>query len=151
MKIVVAKVSEFPPGDRRIVQVGKRSIGVFRIGERFYALNNYCPHQGGPLCLGRTAPTTSSSRPGEYTVNEDVFVACPWHGWEYDVTTGQSYLGPGETPVRSYGVSVAPGEALGGDVKFPDRVPGPYVAETFEVHVEDDYVVVDTTARQAVR
>jgi 3-phenylpropionate/trans-cinnamate dioxygenase ferredoxin subunit len=154
MRIVVAKVSEFRPGERRIVQVGKRSIGVFRVGENFYALNNYCPHQGGPLCLGRTAPTATSGGPGQFSLSEDdLFLACPWHGWEYDITTGQSYLGPGETPVRSYGVSVRQGEALGSDagVRFPDRIPGPYVAETYDVLVEEDYVVVDTTARQTAR
>jgi nitrite reductase/ring-hydroxylating ferredoxin subunit len=153
MRIVVAKVSDFPPGQRRIVSAGSRSIGVFRVGERFYALNNYCPHQGGPLCLGRTAPTATSTGPGDFAVGEDVFLACPWHGWEYDVTTGQSYLGPGEKPVRSYGVAVAHGETLvkEADLRFPDRVPGPYVAETFDVHVEDDYVVVDTTTRRTAR
>lgn len=147
MRIVVAPVSGFAPGERRIVRVGKRSIGVFRVGEKFYALNNYCPHQGGPLCLGRTAPTATSSGPGDFGVNEDLFLACPWHGWEYDVTTGQSYLGPGEASVRSYGVTVAPGGGIGADVKFPDRIPGPYVAETYDVQVEDDYVVIDTATR----
>lgn len=154
MRIVVAKVSEFPPGGRKVVQVGNRSIGVFRVGEKFYALNNYCPHQGGPLCLGRTAPTAVSDKPGDFRVKEDeLFLACPWHGWEYDVKTGQSYFGPGETPVRSYGVDISHGEDLTGDksIRFPDRVPGPYVAETFDVRVEEDYVVVDTTTRQTAR
>lgn len=145
MRIVVAPVSEFARGDRRIVRAGKRSIGVFRVGENFYALNNYCPHQGAPLCLGRTAPTATSAGPGDFGVTEDIFLACPWHGWEYDITTGQSYFGPGEAPVRSYGVAVSPGDQIGADVKFPDRAPGPYVAETYDVRVEDDYVVVDTT------
>ncbi|HET6503764.1 MAG TPA: Rieske (2Fe-2S) protein [Amycolatopsis sp.] len=153
MRIVVAKVSEFAPGERRIVQVGGRSIGVFRVGERFYALNNHCPHQGGPLCLGRTAPTATSTGPGEFGVGDDLFLACPWHGWEYDITTGQSYLGPGEKPVRGYGVAVTGGENLTteADLRFPDRIPGPYVAETFDVHVEEDYVVVDTTTRQPAK
>ena len=64
-------------------------------------------------------------------------LACPWHGWEYDLATGQSFLGPGEPGVKSYDVNVEPGERLAG------REPGPYVAETFPVHVEEDYVVID--------
>ena len=139
MRIVVCRLDEFLPGERRVVQAGRRSIGVFRVGDRFYAINNYCPHQGGPLCLGRTKPWVSSTGPGEFVLAEDdALLACPWHGWEYDLATGQSFLGRGEPPVRTYEVSVEP---RGG------RVPGPYVAETFPVHVEDAYVVVETTPR----
>jgi nitrite reductase/ring-hydroxylating ferredoxin subunit len=145
VRIVVSRVDEFPSGERRIVEAGRRSIGVFRVGDRFYAINNYCPHQGGPLCLGRTKPWVSSTGPGEYIMDgEEALVACPWHGWEYDLATGQSFLGPGEPPVRTYEVAV---ESKGG------RRPGPYVADTFPVRVEDAYVVVYTNAleRQEVR
>src|SRR5918992_391826 len=143
MRIVVCRLDEFPPGERRIVQAGRGSIGGFRVGDRFYAINNYCPHQGGPLCLGRTKPWVSSSGPGEFVLAEDdALLACPWHGWEYDLATGQSFLGPGEPPVRTYEVSVEPaGER-------PARpTPGPYVSDTLPVHVEDAYVVVETTPR----
>ena len=134
MKVVVAPVSEFLPGDRRIITVGGRSIGVFRVGDRFYGIRNRCPHQGGPLCQGRIAPWALSTGPGEFGMDSDAsLLACPWHGWEYDLATGQSFLGPGEPGVKSYDVSVERGE----------RIPGPYVAETFPVHVEEDYVVID--------
>lgn len=132
----MSRLDEFPPGERRIVEAGRRSIGVFRVGDRFYAVNNHCPHQGGPLCLGRTVPWVTSTAPGDYRVDtDDALVACPWHGWEYDLATGQSFLGPGEPPVRTYGVSVGA------------REPGPYVVETYPVHVEDAWVVVDTATR----
>ena len=52
MRVVVAPLHSFPSGERRIVEVGGRSIGVFRVGESFYGIRNRCPHQGGPLCLG---------------------------------------------------------------------------------------------------
>lgn len=145
MRIVVCRRDDFPPGERRIVQAGRRSIGVFRVGDRFFAINNHCPHQGGPLCLGATKPWVRSAGPGRYEMSgEEALVACPWHGWEYDLATGQSFLGPGEAPVRTYGVSLEPGDPLPGR---DGRVPGPYVAETFPVHVEDSYVVVDTDPR----
>ncbi|MEJ2860744.1 Rieske (2Fe-2S) protein [Actinomycetospora flava] len=140
MRIAVSRLDEFPPGERRIVENGRRSIGVFRVGDRFYAVNNHCPHQGGPLCLGRTVPWVSSTTPGDYRVDgDDALVACPWHGWEYDLATGQSFLGPGEPPVRTYGVSVGARDST--------REPGPYVVETYPVHVEDAWVVVDTATR----
>lgn len=139
---MVSRVDEFPPGERRIIEAGRRSIGVFRVGDRFYAVNNHCPHQGGPLCRGRVKPWLTSAAPGEYTVDTgEALIACPWHGWEYDLETGQSFLGPGEPPVRTYDVSV---EAAGKG----GRRPGPYVAETFPVAVEDAYVVVDTDPRR---
>lgn len=149
MKVAVARVADFPPGERRIVRVGRRSIGVFRVGDRFYALNNHCPHQGGPLCLGKTAAWMTSGLPGEFQLSEqDELIKCPWHGWEYELSSGRSFMRPGDAPVRGYGVRVEPGRELGG-AATPEppngRVPGPYVAETFQVSVEDEYVVVDTS------
>jgi nitrite reductase/ring-hydroxylating ferredoxin subunit len=76
-------------------------------------------------------------------------LACPWHGWEYDIATGQSFMGPGRgnRSARSYDVSVLPGSELvrsaEGEVRPDGRVPGPYIAETMPVSVEQDYVVVD--------
>ena len=82
-------------------------------------------------------------------------VACPWHGWEYDLETGQSFMGPGETRVKAYEVAVERGDRWRGrparDARRrcptrrapPAGSPGPYVAETFRVYVEEDYVVVD--------
>ncbi|GAA4781903.1 Rieske (2Fe-2S) protein [Actinomycetospora chlora] len=143
MRVAVMRADELAPGEHRVVQVGRRSIGVFRVGDEYYALADHCPHQGGPLCRGRVAPLATAGAPGEVALDPDrLFVACPWHGWEYDVTTGQSFLGPGEAPVRSYPAEVAPADPATG------RVPGPYVADTYAVTVEDRVVVVDTSARR---
>jgi nitrite reductase/ring-hydroxylating ferredoxin subunit len=148
MKVIVAPLADFDDGERKIVKAGGRSIGVFRAGDRFYAIRNRCPHQGGPLCLGPIVPTVRSAEPGRYEIDHAPapFVACPWHRWEYDLATGQSFMGPDATRVRSYDVSVQPGgtvrEEL--DEAVRERVPGPYIAETFPVTVEDDYVVLET-------
>lgn len=153
MRVPVLRVDELAPGEHRVVQVGRRSIGVFRVGDEFYALADHCPHQGGPLCRGRVAPAPIAGGPGQVAMAPGgAFVACPWHGWEYDVRTGQSYFGPGEAPVRSYPVTVE----QGGPPADPDPVtdpvtgrrPGPYVADTFDVSVEERYVVVDTAGRR---
>src|SRR5579875_1284393 len=142
---VVCAVSELPPGERRIVTVGGRSIGVFRVGERFYGIRNRCPHQGGPLCLGHVLGDAVADAPGEARIASDPLrIACPWHGWEYDLDSGQSFMGGAMAGVRSYGVGLEPGDSLLDEVtaRPAERVPGPYVAETFEVSVEDEYVVL---------
>jgi nitrite reductase/ring-hydroxylating ferredoxin subunit len=90
MRVVVAPVRSFPSGERRIVEVGGRSIGVFRVGERFYGVRNRCPHQGGPLCLGHVLGDAVADAPGaSASVTDPLRIACPWHGWEYDLETGE--------------------------------------------------------------
>jgi nitrite reductase/ring-hydroxylating ferredoxin subunit len=134
MKVVVAPLAEFQPNTRRMVRVGGREIGVFRVEDRFYAVRNRCPHQGGPLCGGHIFARIVSERPGEFALAEGPpLLTCPWHGWQYDVSTGVSYA-PGDPRVKSYGVSVASGSEL---------VEGPYVVETYEVTVTEQYVVLE--------
>jgi nitrite reductase/ring-hydroxylating ferredoxin subunit len=125
---VVAPVADFPAGTRQIVRLGGREIGVFHVGGRFYAMRNRCPHQGGPLCAGRILPRIVSAEPGGVATAEGTpRLACPWHGWQYDMETGESYA-QGDPNARTYPVSV-------------ER--GPYVAETFRTYVAGDYVVVE--------
>ncbi len=139
VKFVVSPLDEFPPDTRRIVRVGGREIGVFRIADRFYAMRNRCPHQGGPLCAGRVFPLIVSDEPGRVRLDETrPTVVCPWHGWRYELATGRSYA-PGDPAARAYPVTVEPGSAIAGGPEGP----GPYVAETFPVYVEADYVVLD--------
>ena len=106
------------------------------------------PAPGRALCLGHLLGDAVADAPGSARISEDPLrIACPWHGWEYDLETGQSFMGAAVAPgVRSYGVALEPGGALGGEVRPAGapakRVPGPYVAETFDVNVEDEYVVL---------
>jgi len=153
MKIVVGRVSDFAPGEKRIVEAGNRSIGVFRIRDKFYALANYCPHQGGPLCLGHLKPWLHVDGSGQPESDaEDALVACPWHGWEYEIATGQSFRGSSETPALGFGVSIASGSSLTSPPESDQkRVPGPYIADTFDVQIDEDYVVVDTSPRARPR
>lgn len=146
MRVVAAPVDSFADGERRIVEVGGRSIGVFRVGESFYGIRNRCPHQGGPLCLGHVLGDAVADAPGDARISDDPLrIACPWHGWEYDLGSGQSFLGGAMAGVKSYGVGLEPGGSLLSEARTAQpakRVPGPYVAETFEVNVEDEYVVL---------
>jgi nitrite reductase/ring-hydroxylating ferredoxin subunit len=146
VRVVVAPLAGFPDGERRIVDVGGRSIGVFRVGSQFFGIRNRCPHQGGPLCLGHVLGDAVADEPGRAAIVSDPLrIACPWHGWEYDLDSGQSFMGPASPAVRGYGAVVERGASLlkEATARPAQRVPGPYVAETFEVTVEDEYVVLE--------
>ncbi|MGH3504921.1 MAG: Rieske (2Fe-2S) protein, partial [Nocardioidaceae bacterium] len=98
---VVCNVAELPPGQRKIVRFDGRSIGVFNVNGQFYALRNSCPHQAGPLCLGSIKGMAMPSAPGEYVWDRDgEILRCPWHGWEFDITTGRSIHNPDRSRVR---------------------------------------------------
>ena len=116
------------------MQVEGRSIGVFNVHGTFYALRNSCPHQGGPLCLGSIKGMTLPSAPGEYLWARDgEILRCPWHGWEFDLTTGRAICEPDRTRVRTYEVTVEPAGP-------PPAAP--LAAETYPVTVEADRIVL---------
>lgn len=134
-KHIVAPVAEVPPGSRKLLTVKGRPIAVFNVGGTFYGLLNRCPHQGGSLCEGVITGLVQSNRPGEYSyTRQGEILRCPWHGWEFDIRTGQSWCEPDRVQAKSYPVEVSAGRTL---------VEGPYVAETIPVSVEEDYIVVD--------
>lgn len=86
----VAAVSEIPPGKGKTVAVGAKKIALFNVEGKFYAIDNTCLHRGGPLGEGNLKGRS---------------VSCPWHGWEYDVTTGASSVNP-SVKVATYPVRV---------------------------------------------
>src|ERR1035437_361183 len=95
-RYVVAPVDELPPGTRKFLTIDERPIAVFNIKGEFFGLLNRCPHQGAALCEGPLIGLAQSSDPGEieYTKLGEI-IRCPWHGWEFDIRTGQSYCDPG--------------------------------------------------------
>lgn len=132
---VVARADEVVPGRPHLTTLKGRSIGLFNLDGEYFALLNRCPHQGAELCKGRVTHLATARRAGEVEVSRvGEMLKCPWHGWEFDIRTGQSWCDPGSIYVRRFGVSVEPGESL---------VKGPYVAETFEVTVEGAYLVIE--------
>jgi nitrite reductase/ring-hydroxylating ferredoxin subunit len=144
-KYVVGRVSEFPPGTRRQVMLGSRRIAVFNVGGRYYGLRDICPHRGALLSDGTVLGSLTAVGPGEYCYDEtQVFVKCPWHGWEFDLATGQSWCDPEHARVRPYAVTIEGGAEISRESSTAgvDREPGPYVAETVEISVEDEYLVV---------
>ncbi len=132
---VVATIDEVAPGASKRVTVAGRDIALFNLGGEFFALANKCPHESGSLCDGRIIGLAMADEPGQYRLLRDgEFVKCSWHGWEFDIRTGQSWCDPSNTRVRAYDTAVEKGEAV---------VKGPYVAETFPVAIEQNYVIVE--------
>ncbi len=104
----VAKASEIPPGERKIVEVEGHSIGIFNVKGKIVAVLNVCPHELAPVCLGRIGGTTLPSPPGEfYWGREGEILACPWHGWEFDLLTGKALAD--KRRLRLYPVTVEDG------------------------------------------
>jgi nitrite reductase/ring-hydroxylating ferredoxin subunit len=85
-----ATVADVPPGTGRCVQVEGKEIALFNVGGTFHAIDNTCLHRGGPLAEGELDGTV---------------VTCPWHGWQYDLTTGQNVMDDSERVAR-YDVKV---------------------------------------------
>lgn len=113
-RVAVCQVDEIPSGDRKIIEVDDTSIGVFHIDGEYYAVENKCAHQGGPVCEGLTqgALTAEFTGPGERikeSFSDEVpALSCPWHGWEYDLRTGK-HLGHAEYGIATFSVVVEGG------------------------------------------
>jgi 3-phenylpropionate/trans-cinnamate dioxygenase ferredoxin subunit len=102
----VGRASELPPGERRLVEVKGHSIGIFNVNGEFVAALNLCPHELAPVCRGKVRGTTLPSPPGEYRWGrEGEILACPWHGWEFDLLTGRA-LADERVRLRRYPVTV---------------------------------------------
>ena len=132
---VVARAGEIPAGGRKLVTVDGKRIVIFNLGGELFALSDTCPHKGGSLAGGILTGLVESGAPGDYKHSRPgEIVRCPWHQWEFDIRTGRSWCDPRRLRLMQYDVAVEPGATL---------VEGPYVAETFKVALEDEYVVVD--------
>lgn len=114
-ELYVGKASEFDERDRKIIAQGDLEIGVFRVDNEFYAYENNCVHQGGPVCQGKilnrvmeVLADDKTSRGLKFS-EEDVHIVCPWHGYEYNLKTGRH---PGDKNVRMkpYEVKVTDGD-----------------------------------------
>jgi len=113
---IIARLADFPSGTRRVVPIGsKAGIGVYRVGDRFFALRNICPHEGAPLCEGPQRAHIRAERSGtRYQIRyerEGEIIACPWHEWEFDVTTGHA-LHDSRQRVKTYPIAVEGDEVV---------------------------------------
>jgi nitrite reductase (NADH) small subunit len=92
-------------GDVRMLDVGGSRIGLYRVGDDFFALADRCPHRGAPLCTGAVA-TAVDVRNGQLVLGtRNGVVRCPWHKWEFDIASGRALV-DARLRVRRYAVRV---------------------------------------------
>jgi len=81
---------EIVEGRFKIVEAGRQSIGVTRFRGKLYAVLNYCPHAGAPVCAGHITGMVTSDGPGQSSYDHGrALVRCPWHHWEFDLKDGR--------------------------------------------------------------
>lgn len=92
--VLVGRVDEIPEGTSRVVKVKGKTIALFHVAGKFFAINNICPHEGGPLHKGKL---------------KGYVVGCPWHDLQFDVRSGYGTDGGGYC-VASYDVKIKDNE-----------------------------------------
>ena len=112
-RVRVGPAESLAPGDRELVSVDGNEVGVFNVHGDYYALSNRCPHRDGPVCEGKVTDALVGEWAGigeriHETMDGDPAIACPWHGWEFDMETGV-HLGDDAFAVRTYDVEVDDG------------------------------------------
>jgi nitrite reductase/ring-hydroxylating ferredoxin subunit len=93
-RVEVCSATDLSPGERKLVSADGTSIGVFNVDGEYFAVSNSCCHLDGPVCTGKITREIVAEDPGvgqrtyEY-FSDNPTIACPWHGWEYELATGQ--------------------------------------------------------------
>jgi 3-phenylpropionate/trans-cinnamate dioxygenase ferredoxin subunit len=89
--VTVARVGEIPEGGRKMIRIEDQELAVFLIGGKYYAIDDVCTHDGGPVAEGRL---------------DGAVIECPRHGATFDVRTGAALTFPAVSPVPTYAVRV---------------------------------------------
>lgn len=101
---------------RLVVDIGEKTIGIFRVNGRLFAYENTCPHMGGPVCQGLIIPAVrevinDNQVSTGYAFDEsEMRIVCPWHGYEFKIETGSH---PAKESIR---LKAVPVEEAGGEV-----------------------------------
>ena len=118
----VGAAVDFANPGRKVIEFEGIEVGVFRLGDDFFAYANVCPHMGGPACQGKMMPKVEEVIAGDRTSSGMAFsktqmnIVCPWHGYEYDMRTG-IHAGNPKVRLRPINVRVSDGDVI---VSFPD-------------------------------
>jgi nitrite reductase (NADH) small subunit len=94
------------------VPVGRFGIRMFNFSGTYHALTNYCPHEGGPPCVGSRREMTEPSNEnvgGVGWIRAGEIIRCSWHQWEFDIATGETLSTPVPS-IRTYPVEVIDGD-----------------------------------------
>ena len=94
-EVRVGRTEDFVDGRRVMVQIGGREVFVFERDGRFHAFENLCRHMGGPVgegvLIGKVEAVLGPNQEliRERFSTDEIHIVCPWHGWEYDIATGE--------------------------------------------------------------
>lgn len=89
--VAVCKVSDLPEQGKMVVEVGDRLVALFHVAGTFWAIDDMCTHDGGPLAEGEL---------------DDHTIACPRHGAKFDIRTGRALTMPATRPTVAHEVKV---------------------------------------------
>jgi len=90
-KAKLCKITDIPDGKMKVFDVKGKKVFVANYGRRFYCCDNACPHVGGPLGEGHLDKTT---------------VTCPWHGSQFDITSGKVLAGSAQKNIQTHKITV---------------------------------------------
>lgn len=105
----IGAVEEIPENGVVLAQAGEVQVGVFKVRGKLYAYENRCAHQGGPVCRGDVLGRFEEPiGPGGESLGlvqskERFDIVCPWHGWEYDIESGE-HIADRQIKLRGYPV-----------------------------------------------
>lgn len=105
-RVFVGTSDKVPEGGRLVIDVGDKTVGIFRFEGKLYAWENKCAHQGGPVCQGKIIPRVTeviepSGESRGFAFDESsLHIVCPWHGFEYNIKTGRHPGRPAAKLVR---------------------------------------------------
>ena len=103
----VAELNQLEEAKPRLFSIAGRSIGLIRSKGNVYAVRNVCPHKRAPVCRGTVKGTMLPSDPGTFVFGlDDQVLQCPWHGWEFDLTTGRTLCGNEKRKLALYRVTI---------------------------------------------
>jgi nitrite reductase/ring-hydroxylating ferredoxin subunit len=108
----VATTTELEDDQRVVIDVQGREIAVFNHAGSFHAVGNFCPHQGGPIAEGMLSGTLKENSDGRLVLcQEGEVLSCPWHGWEFDITSGD-HLAHSQHRLPRYTVEIDGGKVF---------------------------------------
>jgi nitrite reductase/ring-hydroxylating ferredoxin subunit len=113
-RILIGKSADFSVGGIKEIEVNGNEIGVARLRDgALRAVLNRCPHKGAPICRGFIAGVWDSTKPGELILDESRSVlVCPWHGFEYDLSTGYEVCWKRDLRLRLYPIEETDGQVF---------------------------------------
>jgi len=102
----VCGIWDVPRSGIKIVTVGAVEIGLFNVAGKIVAYRNACPHAGAPICAGKITGTAPPCDVYQYAWGRSgEILRCPWHGWEFDLLTGE-HLVANSVRLRRYPVTI---------------------------------------------